>query len=76
MMPYVESVSNPRRRTFSPRDPRSTSTIIDAPALRPRCATRATQLTTLRASVVASTSSKSVRQFPQLPQKAGASSPK
>ena len=42
--------------------------MVEAPTERPCCASLATQLTTLRASTVTSTSSKSARQFEQLPQ--------
>ena len=48
----------------------------NAPVSRQRCRTRATQLTILSAFVRSSVSSNSARQFEQLPQKAGASSPK
>ncbi len=76
MMPWVLSWSNPDARIFSAREPRRMSTMVEAPTVRPRCPRRATQLTIFKASVVASISSNSSRQLPQLPQCVGASSPK
>jgi len=76
MIANVLRVSKPKRRIFSFLLPRRMSMIMVFPKLRPRCFRRNTQETIFLASVVTSVSSTSVKQFEQLPQFAGAFSPK